>query len=342
MVTLKDIAEQAKVSIATVHKCIYGKPGVSEETRSRVLATVDEMGYVAAGPNTPKRKGSVRLAVVCPDRPMGENSFYLNLQQGAGKAARELEAKGSQVQLHLCDGTWTGQARLLEQLAQREDLDGVAVCCLDDANLQESLSAFQRKDIPVVTFNSDAPADYRLAYVTPPNQRMGALAAELLCKMGCRQRLLIVGGDKKRSNLRGNNLGFFTYIQQHAPEVSLLEINSTGSQDLGAELEKVLTSLDDVTGIYCSMTQNSMLVCKLLQKIKPRHHIRLICTDVFPNLRPFLADGTVDATLWQAPRAQSYNAVYLLYHYLLTGKLRKQYFNIPIAPVMFNNFEDFL
>ena len=43
--TIKDIATIAGVSIPTVHKAIYGKPGVSEKTRERVLKITHELNY---------------------------------------------------------------------------------------------------------------------------------------------------------------------------------------------------------------------------------------------------------------------------------------------------------
>ena len=45
MVTLKEIARACQVSPTTVSNILNGKPKVSEETRQRVLKTVDKMGY---------------------------------------------------------------------------------------------------------------------------------------------------------------------------------------------------------------------------------------------------------------------------------------------------------
>ena len=40
-----DVSERANVSIATVSRVINGNPNVSEKTRNRVLAVMDELGY---------------------------------------------------------------------------------------------------------------------------------------------------------------------------------------------------------------------------------------------------------------------------------------------------------
>ncbi|MEI7728195.1 MAG: LacI family DNA-binding transcriptional regulator [Verrucomicrobiota bacterium] len=52
MVTLKDIAEKADVSIMTVSKVLHDAPDISTETKARVSALAQQMGYV---PNTMAR-----------------------------------------------------------------------------------------------------------------------------------------------------------------------------------------------------------------------------------------------------------------------------------------------
>lgn len=53
MVTLKDIAERAGVSMMTVSRVMNGKEGkVSEKTAERIRTLADEMGYI---PNSSAR-----------------------------------------------------------------------------------------------------------------------------------------------------------------------------------------------------------------------------------------------------------------------------------------------
>ncbi len=343
MVTLKDVAQRAGVSIVTVHKCMYGKPGVSEQTRSRVLALAEQMHYAPGPVKGLGRARRLNLAVLCPDMPGGQNSFFLAMQQGVERASRELSGQGAKVRLYKSPMDWRAQAAILQELAGQEDLHGVALYCADAGELAPSFEGLNQRGIPIVTFNSDAPQSCRLACVTAPALRMGELAAELLCKMERQHgRLLIVGGDKRLDILRHNTTGFYGYIQCHHPEISLLEINNASHRDLSRELERILTSLDDMTGVYCSMTRNALPLCEALHRLGLGQKLRVVCTDVFPDLLPYLRDGTVDATIWQNPQAQSQNAVLLLYHYLTTGKWKQEYFQIPINPVLDSNAEYFL
>ena len=45
MVSLKDIALQCGVSVATVSKVLNGQPGIGEATRERILSAAKELGY---------------------------------------------------------------------------------------------------------------------------------------------------------------------------------------------------------------------------------------------------------------------------------------------------------
>ena len=44
--SLNDVAERAGVSTATVSRALRGLPSVTEETRARIKAVADELGYV--------------------------------------------------------------------------------------------------------------------------------------------------------------------------------------------------------------------------------------------------------------------------------------------------------
>ena len=48
--TVRDVAERAQVSAATVSLVLNGKGGISEETRTRVLMAAAELNYAARSP----------------------------------------------------------------------------------------------------------------------------------------------------------------------------------------------------------------------------------------------------------------------------------------------------
>jgi LacI family transcriptional regulator, repressor for deo operon, udp, cdd, tsx, nupC, and nupG len=60
--TIKDVAERAGVSIATVSRALHGLPRVSEATRQRVLAVAAELHYVAS-PSAASLAGGQNMAI---------------------------------------------------------------------------------------------------------------------------------------------------------------------------------------------------------------------------------------------------------------------------------------
>ncbi|HET7790614.1 MAG TPA: LacI family DNA-binding transcriptional regulator [Gemmatimonadales bacterium] len=87
MVTIKDVARAARVSVATVSRVHNGSPNVTDSTRRRVRAVATKLGY---SPNAAARSLSTRktlgLGVLLPDL-YGE--FYSELIRGIDQTAQQ-------------------------------------------------------------------------------------------------------------------------------------------------------------------------------------------------------------------------------------------------------------
>ena len=69
-VRLRDIAEQAEVSEATVSRVLNGRPGIGDETRERVLRVADQLGHHPAPARRRRRAGTVGIVVPELDNPI--------------------------------------------------------------------------------------------------------------------------------------------------------------------------------------------------------------------------------------------------------------------------------
>ncbi len=85
MITIKDLAEKAGVSYATVSRALNGRAEVSETTRARIIALAQEMGYQ---PNAVARslvsQKSSTIALIVPDV---SNLFFADITMTVHKAA---------------------------------------------------------------------------------------------------------------------------------------------------------------------------------------------------------------------------------------------------------------
>jgi LacI family transcriptional regulator len=86
-VGLKEVAKHAGVSVTTVSNVLNSTNRISAATRERVLASVEELGYVRNAAAQQLRRGtSATVGVIIPD---ASNPFYSGVVRGAEDAAAD-------------------------------------------------------------------------------------------------------------------------------------------------------------------------------------------------------------------------------------------------------------
>jgi DNA-binding LacI/PurR family transcriptional regulator len=94
-VTIADIARRLNISKASVSYAINGRPGVSEETRSRVLALAAELGFhpsQAAVALSAARTRTVGLVIARDPDIIGAEAYYLQQILGIEEYLNEVDA----------------------------------------------------------------------------------------------------------------------------------------------------------------------------------------------------------------------------------------------------------
>jgi DNA-binding LacI/PurR family transcriptional regulator len=84
-VTINDIAEQAGVSKGAVSYALNGRPGLSDETRARILEIADDLGWrpsSAARSLSASRADAVGLVLARPPRTLAVETFFAEFMAG--------------------------------------------------------------------------------------------------------------------------------------------------------------------------------------------------------------------------------------------------------------------
>ena len=119
MATIKDVAQKAEVSTATVSRVLNNSDYVSPELKSRVHEAIDELGYrqdqIAKGLKT-QRTYTIGVIVSAV-----ENPFFASVVKGI-----EDEAAESEHSLIICDTekTWRKEVDYIDELIQKK-VDGI-------------------------------------------------------------------------------------------------------------------------------------------------------------------------------------------------------------------------
>jgi LacI family transcriptional regulator len=148
-VTIKDVAREAGVSVASVSRVMNGHDNVQAETRARILDVVERLRYAPhLGARELITKRTQVIGVLLPDL---HGEFFSELIRGIDGAARERK-------LHLllssCHG---GDAEMVEAIrAMRGRVEGLLIMAphLDTSHLRERLPA----SVPMVFMNSRVPS----------------------------------------------------------------------------------------------------------------------------------------------------------------------------------------
>jgi len=182
--TIKQVAERARVSSATVSRTLNGDTRVSGDVRARVLAAVHELGY---RPNriarSLRRQTSETIGVVVSDI---ENPHFTRAVRAIEDAAY---SRGFRVILCNTDETAEKQRAYLEMLAA-EQVTGVILAPADPDD--STISRLLDMNIPIVAFDRSVD-DERADAVFADNVQAARLATEHLLRLGRRHVGFIAG-----------------------------------------------------------------------------------------------------------------------------------------------------
>ncbi len=177
-ITIKDVAKQADVSIATVSKIINGKDEhISEVTRQKVLEIIEQLGYVQ---NTMakglKEANTKTLGLVIPDI---DNAF----PEMAKGAQDEAFAHGYTILFGSTDNNAVQEEKFLNVLKSRM-VDGIIYVSSDYATSNKLLSDLS---IPVVFIDRKIEKSGNMGSVQIDNYLAMKEVAEYISKKGCKK-----------------------------------------------------------------------------------------------------------------------------------------------------------
>ncbi|WP_425148544.1 LacI family DNA-binding transcriptional regulator [Deinococcus sp.] len=198
-VTSHDVSREAGVSQSAVSRAFTPGAHISPETRRRVLAAAERLGYqpnAIARSLVTQRSGIVALIV-------GDlhNPFY---PQALSQFAQALEARGKRALLLTHDARRDVQETL--DAARSYQIEAAIVFPTRLNAAPPSLGDVSKGGVPVLLFNRHLPG-YPLLSVACDNYAGGRMAAAALLDSGARQ-LAFIGGDPETSTHQDRLRGF--------------------------------------------------------------------------------------------------------------------------------------
>lgn len=177
MSSVRAIADELGVSVATVSRALNNHPGVSEEMRKRVLQTADRTGY---RPSVGRKPTNV-IGLAYPSEPVRADfgAFEAVLLAGILEGVNERRFDLTFINVHRDKNA----SETYEQFFDRKGVRGVIVRPLDDSGLAEAIAA---DGVPMVLVadRSDSP---QVNYIDSDSRRTSRQAVEHLVGLGHRR-----------------------------------------------------------------------------------------------------------------------------------------------------------
>ncbi len=264
-VSVRDVARAASVSVGTVSNVLNQPEKVSAATVERVLAVIDELGFVrndAARQLRAGRSRSIGLVVLDVGNP-----FFAAVVRGAEERAAEA---GMTVLLGNSDETPSRERAHLD-LFREQRVNGVLVTPAggDDGMLRALTTA----GIPVVLVDSELPGD-EFGSVSVDDVEGGYLAASHLLSLG-RRRLAFVGGPTAIRQVAERLEGARRAVDEVAA-ASLEEIAMPALTVLyGRSAGEAIATRDSAERPDAVFAANDLLAVGLLQAFAFRSDVRV-------------------------------------------------------------------
>jgi LacI family repressor for deo operon, udp, cdd, tsx, nupC, and nupG len=270
--TIKQVAERANVSIATISRALQNPAVVAPETRDRVMAAVAELNYV---PNVQARSlRTSRSRVILALVPDITNPFFGEIIRGIERGAFET---GYSVLLGDTQHDEAREASYASMIASGQ-VDGLLTMMPHVPEL------YYRQRFPIVTV-CEYVADSSISRVRTDNPAGIALAVRHLAELGHRQ-IAYIGGRPDQPISDEREQGFRSTMRQLGLPVSpaLMAVGNFTAESGARAAKELLDGGEPFTAICCASDETAVGAMQTLRNhgLKVPNDVSVVGFDDIP------------------------------------------------------------
>lgn len=300
---MSDVADLAKVSLATVDRVMNRRKGVRARTVDRVLRAALDLGYVDAAEL--ERLQHPRPPNIAFLIPMGGNPFFRLLGEKLKEIAQTTSRDQTQVRCFFIE-SFNASALAAAIRHHARWADGIAFMAIDHPLVREAVEEVGVAGRRLVTIVSDLQHPAREAYVGLDNQTAGRTAAYLLgrfCRADTGSVALVAGSRNYRAHAE-REMGFLGLLEEEYPNLRIVGIRE-GRDDRDQNYRHTISLLvqhPDLVGIY-NVGGSSDGIARALREQGKSQDVVFIGHGLTPDTRRLLIEGSMDAVINSDPDA---------------------------------------
>ena len=315
-VTIYDLSKSLGIAPSTVHRALYGNGRVSEETQKKVIDAAGRMGFKPNKAAKSLSRKTIKIGLIMngvfPD-------FHNEVLRGAKTACEELSDFNVTLDFYMPSLPFPlrGQEILSKMIAMADEgCSGIIVQHpADTSGFHSGIAQLHDRSVPVVTVVSDIRGSKRIFNVRTDGYVAGRMAAELLWGFAKVGRCAVFTGFKGVEIHDEKVTGFCAEMERHAIEIAEVIEAKEDPQTAYEMADHLFSTCPDLSGIYINSSNSASIIqCAYHRGLQKK--LVIITSDIFPELKTFIEDGAVSASIFQDPFRQGYQAFEGLYRYI--------------------------
>jgi len=283
-----------------------------------ILASISG-GFVRLNLN--KMNDKYRVAFIYRNN---NQAFWEKLKQGARAAA-----EGERIYLNFMEIVKGQELQLPDYLRLTIDTNyqGIIIQGDDEQSVPFIKEAWQAK-IPTLMIVSDLPDSGRIAYVGTNNYYAGYVAGKTLCqRIENQSPKLAILSPLMRADLEFSVaeslkvFGFREAISTKKTNIPLWEKSNPNLIDSLVTVRNLLKKEPHLEGLYVTYPEGTLAAAKAIAEKNLQQQIKVLGCGDLPEIRDYLKDGTITASIVEYPYQIGYHAVKEMLLYLREGRI---------------------
>lgn len=253
--TIKDVAQRANVSVATVSRVLNNLPGFSIETEKHVRDAMKELNYqYNAVARDLKNKKTNTIAVLIPDV---ETTFYVKILSAIEHMARKVHYS---VMVCFIGVSGSAMQEYIQMLTEKR-VDGIIGCSIPP--IEHIGKLLYNSGIPCVLVSTLPVAQYPMPYVRVDDYQASYAATSYLISRGHRRIAMLAGSENDEIAGKLRLEGYLSALEAHGIRENreLIEYTLFSFESGVPAARKLLAKREQFTAIVACSDDVALAVC---------------------------------------------------------------------------------
>ncbi|MGQ7871272.1 LacI family DNA-binding transcriptional regulator [Sunxiuqinia sp. sy24] len=345
-IRIKDIAQMAGVSVATVDRVLHKRGKISDKAFQKVMEALEKTAYkpnlIASTLGANKK---YKIAALVPNPALDD--YWNQSASGILNAITEWEQYNVQIETFYFNLYDRASFVSMSGKVLDSQPDGILLAPIFHKEANDFFEELKAKAIPYVLFNTNIPDANPISFIGQNLYQSGRVGAEmLLTKLSEPGNIAVLHVYEAMQNgvhLSEKEIGFRDFFRENRLDdfnILSYEFDNANELEFSRELMTIIRR-DKLKGIFVTTSKGAYLTAYVIDQAGIKD-IGLVGYDLLKNNIHYVYDRVINYLINQNPRKQAFVGVSYLVNYLLFRKVPPANVLFPLEVISRENIKSYL